>query len=46
MLAKGSDGMEEGWHGRSTVAGACSAAGTPFSRQTPVNSCSGRVRIV
>jgi hypothetical protein len=26
-----------------TVAGARSAAGTLFSRQTPVNSCSGRV---
>jgi hypothetical protein len=42
-LAKGSDGVEEGWRGRSTVAGARSAAGTPFSGQTPVNSCSGRV---
>jgi hypothetical protein len=35
--------VEEGWRGRSTVAGAHSAAGTPFSGQTPVNSCSGRV---
>jgi hypothetical protein len=26
------------------VAGARSAAGTPFSGQTPMNSCSGRVR--
>jgi hypothetical protein len=26
------------------VVGARSAAGTPFSGQTPVNSCSGRVR--
>jgi hypothetical protein len=36
--------VEEGWRGRSTVAGARSAAGTPFSGQTLVNSCSGRVR--
>jgi hypothetical protein len=43
-LAKGSDVVEEGWRGRSTVAGACAAAGMPFSGQTPVNSCSGRVR--
>jgi hypothetical protein len=35
--------VEEGWSGRSTVVGACTAAGTPFSWQTPVNSCSGRV---
>jgi hypothetical protein len=35
--------VEEGWSGRSTVAGARSAAGTPFSGQTPMNSCSGRV---
>jgi hypothetical protein len=26
------------------VVGACATAGTPFSGQTPVNSCSGRVR--
>jgi hypothetical protein len=38
-----SDGVEEGWSGRSTVAGARSATGTPFSGQTPVNSCLGRV---
>jgi hypothetical protein len=42
-LAEGSHGVEEGWRGRSMVVGACTAAGTPFSRQTPVNSCSGRV---
>jgi hypothetical protein len=36
--------VEEGWRGRSIVAGACAAAGTPFSGQTPVNSYSGRVR--
>jgi hypothetical protein len=36
--------VEEGWCGRSTVSRDCAAAGTPFSRQTPVNSCSGRVR--
>jgi hypothetical protein len=36
--------VEEGWCGRSTVAGACAATGTPFSRQTPTNSCSGGVR--
>jgi hypothetical protein len=36
--------VEEGWRGWSMVAGARSAAGTPFSRQTSVNSCSGRVR--
>jgi hypothetical protein len=36
--------VEEGWCGRSTVAGACAAASTPFSRQTPTNSCSGEVR--
>jgi hypothetical protein len=35
--------VEEGWRGRSTGARARSAAGTPFSGQTPVNSCSGRV---
>jgi hypothetical protein len=35
--------VEEGWRGRSTVAGACAAAGTPFSGQTLVNSCSDRV---
>jgi hypothetical protein len=35
--------VEEGWRGRSTVVGARSAAGTPFCRQTLVNSCSGRV---
>jgi hypothetical protein len=35
--------VEECWRGRSTVAEARSAAGTPLSRQTPVNSCSGRV---
>jgi hypothetical protein len=35
--------VEEGWSGRSTVAGARAAASTPFSGQTPVNSCSGRV---
>jgi hypothetical protein len=43
MLAKGSDGVEEGWSGRSTVARARTATGTPFSRQTPMNSCSGRI---
>jgi hypothetical protein len=43
-LAKESDGVEEGWRGWSTVAGACAAVGTPFSGQTPVNSCSGWVR--
>jgi hypothetical protein len=42
-LAKGSDGVEEGWSGRSMVVRARAAAGTPFSGQTPVNSCSGRV---
>jgi hypothetical protein len=26
------------------MAGACAAAGTPFSGQTPANSCSGGVR--
>jgi hypothetical protein len=36
--------VEDGWHGRSTVVGACAAAGTPFSGQTPTNSCSGWVR--
>jgi hypothetical protein len=36
--------VEDGWRGRSTVAEACVAAGTPFSGQTPTNSCSGRVR--
>jgi hypothetical protein len=35
--------VEDGWSGRSTVAGAYTVAGTPFSGQTPVNSCSGRV---
>jgi hypothetical protein len=35
--------VEEDWRGRSTVAEARAAASTPFSRQTPVNSCSGRV---
>jgi hypothetical protein len=35
--------VEEGWSGRSTVAGARSAVGMPFSGQTSVNSCSGRV---
>jgi hypothetical protein len=43
-LAKGSDGVEEGWRGRSTVVGARVAAATPFSGQTPVNLCSGGVR--
>ena len=36
--------MEDDWFGRSTVAVACAAAGTRFSGQTPVNSCSGEVR--
>jgi hypothetical protein len=36
--------VEEGWRGRSTVAGACTTTSTPFSGQTPVNSCSGGVR--
>jgi F0F1-type ATP synthase membrane subunit c/vacuolar-type H+-ATPase subunit K len=36
--------VEDGCLGRSTVAGACAAAGTGFSGQTPVNSCSGEVR--
>jgi hypothetical protein len=36
--------VEGGWHGRSMVAGACAATSTPFSGQTSVNSCSGRVR--
>jgi hypothetical protein len=43
MLVEGSDGVEEGWNGQSTVAGAHTTAGTPFSWQTPVNLCSGRV---
>jgi hypothetical protein len=43
-LAKELDGVEEGWRGWSTVAGACAAAGTLFSGQTPMNSCSGWVR--
>jgi hypothetical protein len=36
--------VEDGWLGRSTVVMACAAAGTGFSGQTPVNSCSGWVR--
>jgi hypothetical protein len=36
--------VEDGWLGRSTVVVACAAAGTGFSGQTPVNSCSGWVR--
>jgi hypothetical protein len=36
--------VEERWCGWSTVAGACAAASTPFSMQTPTNSCSGGVR--
>jgi hypothetical protein len=36
--------VKEGWCGRSTVAGACAATGTPFSEQTPANSCSCGVR--
>jgi hypothetical protein len=36
--------VEDDWFGRSTVAVACAAAGTRFSGQTPVNSCSGEVR--
>ena len=43
-LTQGSDGAKNGWLGRSTVVVACVAAGTPFSRQTPVNSCLGEVR--
>jgi hypothetical protein len=42
-LAKWSNGVEECWRGLSTVAEACTAAGTPFSRQTSVNSCLGMV---
>jgi hypothetical protein len=42
-LAEGSDGVEECWSGRSMVARARSAAGTPFSRQTPVILCSSGV---
>ena len=45
-LANRSGGVEGGWHGRSTVVKACAAAGTPFSGQTSMNSCSGRVRSV
>jgi hypothetical protein len=41
-LAKGSDGVEEGWRGWSMVVGAHPATGMPFSRQTQVNSCSGQ----
>jgi hypothetical protein len=36
--------VDEGWNGRYTVARARTAAGAPFSGQTRVNSCSGRVR--
>ena len=36
-------GVEEGWSGRSTVAGARAAAGTPCAEGTPVNWRSGGV---
>jgi hypothetical protein len=39
-LVEGSDGVEEGWSGRSIVVEARAAAGTPVSRQTPVILCS------
>jgi hypothetical protein len=42
-LAEGSDGVEEGWSGWSTVAEARAAVGTPVSGQTPVILCSGGV---
>jgi hypothetical protein len=43
-LSQGSDGVEDGWLGWSTVAVACAAAGTRFSGQTPANSCLAWVR--
>jgi hypothetical protein len=43
-LTQGSDEVEDGWLGRSTVVVTCATVGTAFSRQTPVNSCSGEVR--
>jgi hypothetical protein len=42
-LVEGLDRVEEGWSGRSKVAGARAAAGTPCAGQTRVNLCSGRV---
>jgi hypothetical protein len=42
-LAEGSDGVEEGWSGRSAVVGARAAAGTPCAGRTPVNLRSGGV---
>jgi hypothetical protein len=42
-LAEGWVGAEEGWSGRSTVAGARAAASTPCAGRMPVNSCSGWV---
>jgi hypothetical protein len=38
-----SDGVEEGWSGRSTVARVWAAAGMPYAGQMPVSLCSGRV---
>jgi hypothetical protein len=43
-LSQGSDGMENGWLGLSTVVVACAAAGTGFSGRRPTNSCSSEVR--
>jgi hypothetical protein len=43
-LAQGSDGVEDGCLGRSTVVVACAVAGTRFSGQTSANSWSGWVR--
>jgi hypothetical protein len=42
-LLRGSDGVGKGSVGRSTVAGARAAAGTPCTGQTPVVSGSGEV---
>jgi hypothetical protein len=40
-LAEGSDGVEEGWSGQSTVVQALVAAGTPCAGRTLANLCLG-----